>query len=325
MNEINRINKRIFKEGKNFKLFLVFDFVLSLFIVGTIFSYVYCYSKIENAINDEQNKIINVKINGNYNDFEKFYGINKKKIENKFIDIYIQDVELLNEHFDLISSENDFDEQTIAIKISKKYNNKSIVKILDFNNFNIYYTNEENNLIFCNQLFSEKILQEGHSGMIYLTSKNYNDLQDILNELKDFSLEANVNINENNNNIYMYMKTQKIIIFVFVAMLLLTIFITLFQLIQLFSEQKKNLFIYNVIGLNLSKIYIMYIKLILYYSGICYFINLFICNIIGILFVHEFNIVLFFELNLLTIMIIIIINIVESFIQFANIRKNKDI
>ena len=322
MNEINRINNRIFKESKNFILFIVFNFILFMFIVGTIFSYVYCFSKIENAINDEQNKMINVKISGNYYDFEKFYSINKKKIENKFIDICIQDVHLLNEHFDLISSEEDFDSKTIAVKIPKKYNNKTITKILNFNNFNIYYTNEENNIIYCNQTFSEQILKEEKSGTIYLTAKNYNDLDQILNELKDYNLEANVNINSNNNNIFMYMKTQKVIKFIFAAMLLLTLFITLFQLIQLFSEQKKNLYIYNVIGLNLLKIYIMYIKLILYYSSICYFINLFIFSIIGRLLVHDFNNLLFIKLNLLTIIIIIIINIVETFIQVVNIREN---
>lgn len=320
MNELNRINNNIFNKSKNFKLFLIFYLVIFFFIIGSLFSYIFCFLQIENAINDEYNKVVNIRIKNNYEDFEDFYNINYDKFNDKVIDVYVDNVILFGDSFDIVTSEDDFDLENLAIRISNKYKNNKLSSLLGIKDFNIENHLDDDSIIYCNQLFSEKLLRMGNSGMISLFVKNYKDLDNILFELNDRNIDANLN-KDINNNIIMYNKVQDILFIIIGVTLVLVLVVTIFQLIQLFYEQRKNLFIYKVIGLNLIDIIILYIRPVIFYTSICYFINLLLFYCIGNLFVTFFDNIFFLKYTGLIFLIIIIVNIIEVFIQVMNIRK----
>lgn len=320
MNDYVKINKNIFKKSKNFKLFLIFIVVLYTFIIGSVFAYTCCYSLIDNAINDEYNKIINIRVNNNYDEFENFYNDNYDYFNDKVIDVYLDDVILLGQHFDIVTSDEDFDIYNLGIRISDKYINKDLKDILGIKKFNVEYLFDDDNVIYCNQLFSEELLKKGYSGRISLLVKNYKDLDNILMELDDRNFDANLNKNIN-DNITMYNKVQDILFIIIILVFLLTILVTIFQLIQLFYEQRKNLFIYNVVGVNKYKIFLIYIQPILIYTVLSYFTIMFVFYIIGNLFMFGFNNIIFCIYNVALLVLILLVNFIEIFIQVLNIRK----
>lgn len=320
MNDYVKINKNIFKKSKNFRLFIIFNVVLYTFIIGSVFAYTCCYSLIDNAINDEYNKIINISVNNNYDEFEKFYNDNYDKFNDKVIDVYVDDIILLGEHFDIVNSDEDFDIYNLGIRISNKYINNDLKDILGIKDFSVEYLLDDDNVIYCNQLFSKELLKNGYSGMISLSVKNYKDLDNILTELDDRDFDANLNKGIN-DNIVIYSKAQDILFIIIILVILLTIFVTIFQLIQLFYEQRKNLFIYNVVGVNKHSIFLIYIWPILIYALISYFLIMLVFYIIGNLFMFGFNNMIFWINNIVILAIILTITLAQIFIQVINIRK----
>ena len=304
----------LFKKLKTFKVFIIINFILFFFMLGILFTYTYCFFQIDKIINDEYNKTLILEINNNYDNFEHVYKKIQNKVSNISFSISIQNQKIGDNYFNIITDYEDFCINKLAIKVPKdSYFNQDI--FLDINDVNVITTNDEGNIIYCNQLLSKILLQKGFHGIISLYVKNYKDISDISTQFSENSITVNSN-NVSGNNLSIYSKVQKNLQDIFVILFILTIVILIFQLIQLFYEQKKTIYIYRVVGINLSKIYILYIYTTLLYTIGIYIINFILYLTLGFFLLNRYCNLMFLKYILILLGIIILMVIIETMIQF---------
>ena len=316
-----KTHNHLFKNSKTFKVFIIINILLFFLMLGILFTHTYCFFRIDEIINDEYNKNLILEINKNYDKFEEIYKKIQNKVSSMSFDISIQNQKIGDNYFNIITDYEDFCINKLAIKVPKdSYFNQDI--FLDINDVNVITTNDEGNIIYCNQLLSKILLQKGFHGIISLYVKNYKDISDISTQFSENSITVNSN-NVSGNNLSIYSKVQKNLQDIFVILFILTIVILIFQLIQLFYEQKKTIYIYRVVGINLSKIYILYIYTTLLYTIGIYIINFILYLTLGFFLLNRYCNLMFLKYILILLGIIILMVIIETMIQFLMIGSSK--
>ena len=192
----------LFKKLKTFKVFIIINFILFFFMLGILFTYTYCFFQIDKIINDEYNKTLILEINNNYDNFEHVYKKIQNKVSNISFSISIQNQKIGDNYFNIITDYEDFCINKLAIKVPKdSYFNQDIFFV--FYDVNVITTNDEGNIIYCNQLLSKILLQKGFHGIISLYVKNYKDISDISTQFSENSITVNSN-NVSGNNLSIY-------------------------------------------------------------------------------------------------------------------------
>lgn len=315
-----KIHNHLFKNSKTFKVFIIINILLFFLMLGILFTHTYCFFQIDEIINDEYNKNLILEINKNYDKFEEIY----KKIQNKVssisFNISIQNQQIGDNYFNIITDYEDFCINKLAIKVPKN-NIVNENEFLDIADVNVIITDYDDNIIYCNQLLSKTLLEKGYYGTISLYIKDYKDINDIISQFKESNIAINSN-NTSNNDLNIYSKVQNNLSGIFAILFILTIAILIFQLVQLFYEQKKAITIYRVIGINLSKIYFLYIYIILLYIVGIYVGNFILYMLLGSFLLNKYCNLLFFKYIIILLIIIIVIVVIETIIQFLTIKRS---
>lgn len=315
-----KIHNHSFKNTKTFRVFIIINILLFFLMLGILFTHIYCFFRIDEIINDEYNKNLILEINKNYDKFEEIYKKIQNKVSSMSFDISIQNQQIGDNYFNIITDYEDFYINKLAIKVPKN-NIVNENEFLDISDVNVIITDYEDNIIYCNQLLSKTLLEKGYYGTINLYIKEYKDINDIISQFKESNIAINSN-NTSNNDLNIYSKVQNNLLGIFVILFILTIAILIFQLIQLFYEQKKAITIYRVVGINLSKIYFIYIYIILLYIIGIYMSSFILYMLIGIFLLNKYCNLLFFKYIIILLIIIIVIVVVETIIQFFSIKRS---
>ena len=315
-----KIHNHLFKNSKTFKVFIIINILLFFLMLGILFTHTYCFFRIDEIINDEYNKNLILEINKNYDKFEEIYKKIQNKVSSMSFDISIQNQQIGDNYFNIITDYEDFCINKLAIKVPKN-NIVNENEFLDISDVNVIITDYEDNIIYCNQLLSKTLLEKGYYGTISLYIKDYKDINNIISQFKESNIAINSN-NTSNNDLNIYSKVQNNLLGIFGILFILTIAILIFQLIQLFYEQKKAITIYRVVGINLSKIYFIYIYIILLYIIGIYMSNFILYMLIGIFLLNKYCNLLFFKYIIILLIIIIVIVVVGTIIQFFTIKRS---
>jgi len=261
MIEIIKTNYFSFKKTRMYINFITTVFVVLTSLIFILSINCYCDEKIDQYINTESNREIILILNENISNFIKFIN-NQSKVENVFYEIYIHDYNIDNNRY-IVQSYIEGDN----LKENIVYTNNLIsnIYIYDFNITNIVYDkNIEFNLICLNQDTIKEIIKNDKfdsSVVIKVLVKRYNDLETLINNLKEIGFEANRNEDSIEISIYMKMKENIKIIFIFSFLVIMIAMI--FILINFYDEQKNNICIYQNIGLSNKKIFNVYFSTLL--------------------------------------------------------------
>lgn len=307
------------KSIKNYFLILELVFISSIIIL-TIINY--CNYKIENFINNESNKVINVQ-STKENHFILDNILKNYSIKNIEYNLVIPDVVLFDQKYVIMSSSS-FAEDNYAIKISQNLTKKNI-KIFNYTISKIIYDeNIGSDTIYINQKLSHDIYEDNiGNGLILVELNNYNDVDQMVKDLSNNNIQANKNndVSESIN----YYQNIKYVLTIFFTFASIGIFIIITYLnINICMEQKRNMYIYNLLGypsIYIGIIYILTFSIIMLISYLIA-ILLTLLFIIPITIIFDYMILKAYLTSIyMPLLIMIVINIFSVLFSIKKIKK----
>ena len=281
MNKLVKLSIKSFRNNKVFVNYILLKSMLLLFITIGITIFYYYDSRIEAIINKESNREIYIYDKLNIND------IHNIELENIYYDVMLTDINISNKTYNIISNENVENDYILFINKSNEKNLEEYSEYIKIEN------NIDDKTIYINKKVAENIynnffIKDGNMALI-IRIANYKQLPNLEEYLKNNQIRYNLN-NDNNTNISIYKDTKHIVLIILFIIYALNCIVLFLLYMSIIKENKKNIYIYMIIGLTRAKLKKLYFYIFNFFTTIISMLIAIILIIASILLMYKTNI-----------------------------------
>ena len=281
MNKLVKLSIKSFRNNKVFVNYILLKSMLLLFITIGITIFYYYDSRIEAIINKESNREIYIYDKLNINDI---YNI---ELENIYYDVMLTDINISNKTYNVISNENVENDYILFINKSNEKNLEEYSEYIKIEN------NIDDKTIYINQKVAENIynnffIKDGNIALI-IRIANYKQLPNLEEYLKNNQIRYNLN-NDSATNISVYNDTKHIVLIILCIIYALNCIVLFLLYMSIIKENKKNIYIYMIIGLTKVKLKELYFYIFNFFTTIISMLIAIILIIASIILMYKTNI-----------------------------------
>ena len=307
-----KINLKLICRNKKFKNYMLIYFLSIIILIGIIILSEINEYNMERVINEESNREIIITNYESFTKLENFINDNIQKIEK--VDYFLVKNILINNENYVISTNNEFNEDTYSIKINRNVSlhDNVLIKDIIIKDF-IYDNNLSDNQIIINQKLAKYLYSQNYLDTVLITMhlKKYNDIENFLSTLENNSIVANSNVTTT-ETMKICFNLKYILNFIIAFFLIVVSSIILIFMYNFIAEQKNNTLVSYLTGYSITRIIFMYI----FDTLILVFINLLIAYFLSFLLLILLEYV--FSIKILTSVTYIML-IILLYIFFLNI------